>query len=180
MEAARAIQEDFWATQPVNIAKELNGDDYEYRVGKYISTGAEDRPTWGSLQNVWWMEIGPTTVTDEMANYFGGPRELTTELQQWSYVAGIWDRYYLEQADSHRDDSIVAQGLVYNEEEQEVIIDYFEEIKMYMEESWAAFVTGTQDIDDDAAWSNYLSTLDNMGLQDCIDATQSCYTRMNE
>ena len=85
----------------------------------------------------------------------------------------------MNDAKQYRDDSKIVAGLVYTEDEQEVITDYYSEIKTYVETMWASYATGTADIEDDAAWNEYISQLEKMGLADCIEATQTCYDRMN-
>ena len=59
----------------------------------------------------------------------------------------------------------------------EIISDIYTPIKSYVEECWALFVTGEMDID--AQWDEYIATLESMGLAEAIQATQSCYDRMN-
>lgn len=51
------------------------------------------------------------------------------------------------------------------------------EVEKYINESQVAFITGTKDIDDDAAWDSYLSGVENTGIQTLLDTYQTAYDR---
>ena len=59
-------------------------------------------------------------------------------------------------------------------EEQNVISQYLVDITTYVEEMNVAFITGTTDLD---SFDSYLSTLNNMGLQDLLKVRQDQYKR---
>jgi len=105
---------------------------------------------------------------------------LNTEIEKMSYVNEYRAKYALREAQKYRNNDLIVAGLLYNDEEQEVITDFYSEIITYVEECWAAFVTGRMDIHNDAVWNEYLSTLKKMNLEECIAVTQRCYDRMNK
>ena len=53
-------------------------------------------------------------------------------------------------------------------------------ISTYITESFANFISGAIDIDDDAAWENYLSTLESMNVDRMLEIYQGCYERYLE
>lgn len=176
-----AAQKEFWATQPVNYPELFYGEDdsnpSKYPARKYDYTGLS---LWGTMQNVWWGMLGPCTECTPGMEWFNfGAADLESEKGKANYVNEYIASYTLAQARQYRDDSLAVTGMVYNEEEQEVITDYYGELINYMKECWAAFITGSMDIDDDATWNRYIQNLENMNVQGVIDATQSCYDRMN-
>ncbi len=65
---------------------------------------------------------------------------------------------------------------VYNEEETEVVNEYGPMIWEYSNEARNLFVTGELDLDKD--WDEYLAKLENIGLNEYIAASQTCYDRM--
>ena len=172
-----AEQKVFWETYPTNYPEIFYNNDETnrrtYPVGEYKL----EEGLWGTLQNVWWGQLGPNTMTPNLISTSSGAGALETEKGRANFVAEYRHTYMLDNAIALRDTSKVVTGLNYNEEELEVISDYYSEIKTYVEESWASFVTGALDIDDDATWNNYLKTLEAMNLAECIEATQSCYSR---
>lgn len=64
------------------------------------------------------------------------------------------------------------------EDENDIYVDAWADIKAYVTEMHAAFITGEADIE--AEWDNYLAELDAMGLQDVIDVYQAALDRFNK
>lgn len=50
-------------------------------------------------------------------------------------------------------------------------------IATYVEESFAAFLNGSKDIDDDAVWEQYLADLETYNLSRILEIRQACYDR---
>ncbi len=172
-EAERTALAEFWNDQPIHYPNELYGEGFELPVNTYNY----DPGTWGTLQNTWWAQIGPNTMTEPMNKLFTAAGTIGTEREQWTYISEFRHYYFLTEDHKLRNDDWIVAGLIYTEEEQEVITDSYSEIVSYVEEMWASFVTGAVDIDDDGAWNNYLSQLENMRLEDCIEVAQQAYDR---
>lgn len=69
--------------------------------------------------------------------------------------------------------------LVYfTDEEQRVINTRKPDIDSYFQQMEAQFITGAQDID--AAWDEYVSTLEQQGIGELVEAHQSAYDRWKE
>ncbi|WP_407271570.1 extracellular solute-binding protein [Radiobacillus sp. PE A8.2] len=66
----------------------------------------------------------------------------------------------------------------YTEEETEKINTVKPDIKSYFEQMEAKFITGAESIDD--SWAEYVSTLEDLGIGDIVDANQSAYDRWEE
>ena len=67
-------------------------------------------------------------------------------------------------------------ALIYNEEESAARSTLYTDIKLYLQSAKAQFITGEVDIDE--GWDNYLSTLENMGLNDALAIEQAAYDRL--
>ncbi len=61
-----------------------------------------------------------------------------------------------------------------NMEETDVMNELWGDIETFLSESIVAFIMGDKSLDE---WDSYLQTLEEMGIQDVIDAYQSCYDR---
>src|SRR5699024_747952 len=63
----------------------------------------------------------------------------------------------------------------YTAEEIDVINQFKMDIDTYFEQMEAKFITGAESID--KGWNKFVKTLDNIGLQDYLEAYQSAYDR---
>lgn len=66
--------------------------------------------------------------------------------------------------------------LVLTQEEQDIYNDAWADIEAYLKEMTAKFITGEVSIE--AEWSNYVATMDKMGLQDVIKVYSDAYARV--
>ena len=83
---------------------------------------------------------------------------------------------HLTSMQRHNDTDEVFVLPVYNEEETEIVNEYGPMIWEYSNEARNLFVTGELDLDKD--WDEYLAKLENIGLNEYIAASQTCYDRM--
>ena len=74
-------------------------------------------------------------------------------------------------------DVITTDNIILNADEEEAVDDYWPDIKNYIDQMNAAFITGQADIDKD--FESFVNNLYAMGLQDVMDAYQSAYDRMS-
>ena len=63
------------------------------------------------------------------------------------------------------------------EESDELSLINTSNIGTYTSESFANFVTGVQDINDDATWEAYLAAFDGYKLPRVLEIRQACYER---
>jgi putative aldouronate transport system substrate-binding protein len=121
---------------------------------------------WGINQNKHWAQTGPVIQTD------------------FQEVSGVSPIEYLAPIGRTIEPSIRYAnrnpifGIIYNEEEQEIMAELHSTILSYVQESFARFVTGDLSIDRD--WDSYVAEFNKMGLADVIRVTQSAYDRMNK
>jgi len=149
-----------------------------YEAGGY-DTSLIFTSTWGPLQNTWWGQTGPTLLAIKWtAGQVQAGTNSGDEFAAASLACNADDAENVLNSQKIAKDEYIVAGLTYNAEESEVISYTYKPIESYVEECWALFVTGEMDIEKD--WDEYVSTLEEMGLQDAIDATQACYDRMNK
>ena len=159
----------------------IAGEHYAYleipQAGQYDSLGFQGDITitnniWGISQNVLWEQLGPvvgdgSTITYRIAvNPTEGNYDHSTPIGRT--IRNNLDYVVPEKG---------VYGLVFTAEEQEIITEYRSAINTYVEESFARFITGSGDID--AEWENYVEELYRMGLQEYLDALNSCWSRMH-
>lgn len=68
-------------------------------------------------------------------------------------------------------------GVTFTTEEADELDEIGQNIGTYVNESYAAFLTGTKDIDDDAEWEQYLNDLETYNLSRVLEIRQDCYDR---
>jgi putative aldouronate transport system substrate-binding protein len=148
-----------WKEPPANIKIHVEG---------YKPVGVPILP-WGTLQNKHWAENGPFII--------GNKNGLLTAVidDPTEYMIPILNVLPDEIKYGTKDP---ITGIIYNEEEQEVINDLHSTIITYVQESFARFSMGDLNIDTD--WDNYLAEFEKMGLESIISVTQSAYNRMNK
>lgn len=71
-----------------------------------------------------------------------------------------------------------ASMLKFTEDEQYVLDNKLTDIQTYYKEMEGKFITGVVDID--SGWDTYCQTLDQMGVQDVLNAYQAAYDRWNQ
>jgi putative aldouronate transport system substrate-binding protein len=124
---------------------------------------------WGTVQNKYWGELGPRILSNKhsaMDIDAGSPLDFVPPIGKT-----------IESFVQYRRPEAAVAGLVYNEQEQEVIDSLHPTILSYMRESFARFVTGDLSIDRD--WDVYVAEFGKMGLEDVLRVTQSAYDRQN-
>ncbi len=68
-------------------------------------------------------------------------------------------------------------GITFTTEEADELDEIAQNIPTYVSESYASFLTGTKDIDDDATWNKYLEDLETYNLSRVLEIRQNCYDR---
>ena len=72
----------------------------------------------------------------------------------------------------------VVYTLLYNEAENEVLTEVQSQVKDYMKEARALFISGAMDPNKDADWNAYLAAMENQGLSQWLEVAQAAYDRM--
>ncbi|MBO4883962.1 MAG: extracellular solute-binding protein [Clostridia bacterium] len=124
--------------------------------------------SWGVLQNQWWAQTGPRILSDRVtAGQAAAPDALAYNA---AYAMGqnIMGEYETAKP--------IVNGLVFNEEEQEVVTELRATINGYVLQSFSEFITGVRDVENE--WDAYVGEFSKMGLDQYMAAVNSCYARM--
>ena len=159
-----------WTRDPAILASQTNA---------YVSAGlyprinvVETSLIWGMPTNQFWQNPGPRYASAELGNTRGS---LTRPFVPDSAVA-ILDAYnhqwYVPSRPQH-----ILPALKYTLPEAQRNGVAITTVRQYVDQSIAEFVTGTRDINNDAAWNAYLRELENMGLQEWITTAQAAFNR---
>ena len=71
----------------------------------------------------------------------------------------------------------VVQQVSYNPEEQEVMTEYKVPYLDYVKQAREQFITGVLDPNSDTDWNNYIKAVENLGMNEMIEVTQSAFYR---
>ncbi|MBO4299119.1 MAG: extracellular solute-binding protein [Clostridia bacterium] len=124
--------------------------------------------SWGVLQNQWWAQTGPRILSDRVtAGQAAAPDALAYNA---AYAMGqnIMGEYETAKP--------IVNGLVFNEEEQEIVTELRATINGYVLQSFSEFITGVRDVENE--WDAYVGEFSKMGLDQYMAAVNSCYARM--
>lgn len=137
----------------------INEDgDWEWIVGgEYGDTVDEVRGN-GTIQgttagpyispDIWWNNMSPKTDPDEV--YLNKERVRTAEY-------GV----------------SVLPNMFYSQEDEDIVSTLFTDIRTYCEEYTVQVITGEKDLE--STWDEYVSTIEQMGLSELMDAYQRTY-----
>jgi putative aldouronate transport system substrate-binding protein len=133
-----------------------------------------DAEFWGGsgVSNSSWRQLGPTIRTYGVYNGTGNAGASYSQRLQENNKAGVM---YQEGGYAPRE---VIPKLIYNNEELGPITELLTSLETYVTESTAAFLTGTRDINSDAAWNIYLAELNRIGISQALSIIQRVYNRM--
>lgn len=68
-------------------------------------------------------------------------------------------------------------GVTFTTEEADELDRISQSIPTYVSESYTAFMNGSKDVDDDAAWDEYVKGLESYNLPRILELRQACYDR---
>ena len=141
-------------------------------VGTFESLGFEPfmqvLSSWGVLQNHWWAQVGPRILSDRVTAGQAAAPDALAYNAAYAMSQNMMGEYETAKP--------TVNGLVFNEEEQEVVDELKSTINGYVLQSFSEFIAGVRGID--AEWDAYVAEFDKMGLDAYMDAVNSCYARM--
>ena len=152
----------------------IEGIDWRYaEEGETAAYEAAGLPTvfvtltskWGTMQNTWWAHVGPQLLLSDFCD------GMVCDPMNHLVPLGRTIMPLIEYANTENG----VYGLIYTEEEQEVINEYQTVLNEYVLESLSRFVTRDLSIEND--WDNYVEELEAMGLQEYLAAVQSAFDR---
>ena len=71
-------------------------------------------------------------------------------------------------------------GVSFTVEESDKLDEIAANIPTYVSENYAAFLTGSKDVNDDAVWEAYLNDLESYNLSAVLEVRQAAYDRYLE
>lgn len=144
----------------------------EGAIGTFEALGYEPfmevKSTWGVLQNQWWAQNGPYILTDKVT----AGQACTPETLAYNAAYTMGRNMQGEMTYAKK----IINGLVFNEAEQEIVTEYKSTINSYVYQCFAEFITGVRDIETE--WDSYVAEFEKMGLNQYMEAVNSCYSRM--
>ncbi len=155
-----------WGEKGVDYFEPKPGDVSLYdKVG--YKPSLKEGLVWGPVQNKLWAQQGPY-------------------VRQYSISAGVvWSGDPMDTAKPIAEAQMLYTGkkpqetipkLIYTEEESEIVSEPLKSLSTYVNESYAAFVTGAKDIDKD--WDSYLKEIEKIGGSKVLNTAQTVYDRM--
>ncbi len=124
---------------------------------------------WGSVQNAHWQNGAPCFRTYEVA---GG---LTVDTDNPLSSAITLEVAEADAIEFELKPDEIIYKIMYTGEEMDTISEIKANLKTYVKEKNAAYITGYTDIDAD--WSNFLNELEKIGLGQFLEISQTAYDR---
>lgn len=157
-----------WTKDP-DVVKDYEGI-YEDALGVPCTLLVIEDP-WSEVQNQSWYDAGPRYQSLE--DSYGTVKKETADegADNLDIIAKRTNAEFY--ADAHPD--AILPRLIYNEEEADVLAEIQKNIRDYVSQSLAEFITGNRPLSE---WDAYLAELDNMELDQWLNVAQSAYDRM--
>jgi putative aldouronate transport system substrate-binding protein len=126
---------------------------------------------YGQMQNVNWQHTGlghnSVFVRESMVSAQEDPT-IGQEYRLWKWTGELYEPYQIPPEDTLPD-------LFFTAEQAREIADLRTTIQDFVTSSVARFVTGAQDIDNDAEWQAYVRELEQMGVERYVEIYQTAY-----
>ena len=136
---------------------------------------------------VYMIKLSTNMWGDEGSNWKYAPYEpeLKTDDAVWRQVIDYlpsqgFSRLQTEQWDVMENGKApkeTAENLVYSTEEYEIREEKANDVNSYISTEIIYFVSGEKDPKDDAAWENFISTMNSIGREELMKVCQSAYDR---
>ncbi len=126
---------------------------------------------WGSVQKVHWNFNNPGTTPSGFTEAFKAAPPKTNDPDPERF-----NREYAKLSNYGPEEPIIV--IKYDDKEMNEIKDIRANLKTYVTESMARFITGDMKIETN--WDAYLKELNSIGLKKFVDTTQTAWDRMNK
>ncbi len=124
---------------------------------------------WAIPQNKRWDNLGAWVRSPTIANGAAVVGKLTG--------LDAWANEMAAACIPYKDESKLVGKVIYSLEERDSITENLSTITTYFQESFSRFIVGDLDLEND--WDQYLAELENMGLSNYLEITQTAYDRMH-
>lgn len=115
--------------------------------------------------------ITKTLVPSQIPSHYDWTRELILVNEKDLESYDIWAD------DTHLDDWVMPSGVSLTSEENVEFTSHNANISTYFKEASNQFISGVRDIENDDDWNDYISTIEDMGLERCIELKQAALER---
>ncbi len=115
--------------------------------------------------------MGYGLTPDKIPSYYDWTRELGYVPEKDLKAYDIWG------AEDHLDDWCMPSGVTLTNEESVERASMYTDIQTFYQEASCQFITGVLDISSDEDWEYYISTIEGMGLDRCVEITQAALDR---
>ena len=132
----------------------------------------ETNQIWGNVQNTHWCQTGPVVGDGSTITY-----RVVKESKEGNYNHTVPIGTTIKRELDWVNTESQVYGMIFTQEEQEIVNEFRASIEEYVVESFALFVTGERDLDTE--WKDYVQSFYNMGLDSYMTALQTCWDRMN-
>ena len=159
---------------------ELEGAEGLFTIG-IRSDWQEDYPEYASDEEYRYKKAVINEAFKLVSMFKGTNFELCTKMSEEEMMAlpdpGTWQGWMSQvELESRKCTAVdVFPALAYFAEEGDARATLMTDIKMYIEQAFGQFITGELDVDAD--WDTYISTLEKMGMNDLIEIEQTAYDR---
>ncbi len=164
---------DYFFTEEGSLRSRSGVEGRDWRYAKEGELGVNDEQgvyfrmlTFGKVQNAHWNKNVPIFFHDKLRNGLVID-EGTAEKMLYDITKDNYAEYWPKE---------VMKPFFMDEAQAEEYAEYDYLIKTFVEESYAKFILGKTDINNDKDWAAYLNELDNMGLQRYIEIAQEGYS----
>lgn len=166
---------DFMYSRDVSMRNRLGEPGVDYAIPSGGEMGVDGKPAsydpilpWGKINSARWDEIGPTyNDFDNNGIKSSDPYEL--QLYLWNAT----EQYYAPYKPPV--EMCYNSKTYFNPDDARRLSEIDTDLKIYVRNSLAEFVTGVRDPNDDKQWDSYLSELKALGYEEFISINQARY-----
>lgn len=187
VELAIRLADEFYDPYTSNVVR--NGEegvdwtkDPEYlenMTNSYVADGLYDEVQMAVFGDIWssnnaqtWHNVNPRYSDLKTNNTSGVCTKEEYDPNDPTKIEAKCMLYYYDKRPEH-----ILPTLHYTIEEATEIQDASVNIRSYVKQTMAEFITGARDLE--GGWDEYLSELDNMGLEQWISHSQTAYERLS-
>lgn len=169
---------DFMYSRDVSMRNRLGEPGVDYTIPSNNEMGVDGDPAtyipvlpWGKINSARWEEIGPT-YNDFDNNGVKGPDPYELQQYLWNCTQDFYAPYKPPVEMCHN------SKIFFTADDARRLSEINTDLKDYLNNALAEFVTGVRDPNDDNQWEAYLNELRAMGYEEYISIHQARYDSM--
>jgi putative aldouronate transport system substrate-binding protein len=169
---------DFMYTRDVSMRNRLGEPSVDYAIPTNNEMGVDGQPAtyspilpWGQINSARWDEIGPT-YNDFDNNGVKGDDPFELQQYLWNATLDYYAPYKPPVEMCHNSKTF------FKADEARRLSEIDTDLKTFVRNALAEFVTGIRDPNDDNQWKAYLNEIKAMGYEEYISINQARYDSM--